>query len=102
MIKCEKFVPLEGKTYIVNSLNQRSSQHTLCNYKDKFILKIGGTDAVRGMLKNDREVLENRIVNPEIYFASTEDWKVVELSYSNPKKRLNFGLWPTMLVSEKD
>ena len=56
---------------------------------------------VRGELKRDHSSLENRLVNPEIYFSETEDWKVVELSHSNPQKRVNFGLWPTVLVPEE-
>jgi len=31
------------KIYLVSSLEQRSSCHTVCNYKNKFIVKFGGT-----------------------------------------------------------
>lgn len=50
LTKCEKFIPSEGKLYIVGSLNQRSAQHTLCAYKNKFILKFGGTDIIGSIL----------------------------------------------------
>lgn len=55
LAKCEKFVPSEGKVYIVNSLNQKSAQHSLCVYNNKFILKFGGTDIMGSILQAHAE-----------------------------------------------
>ena len=37
-------------------------------------------------------------MNPEIYIAETEEWKVIELSFYGSAK-LSFGLWPAVLYS---
>jgi hypothetical protein len=43
LVKCEKFVPLyNNQVYIIHSLRQRSSRHSVTTYKDKYILKFGG------------------------------------------------------------
>ena len=43
MVKCEKMVVNQKvKVYLVSSLEQRSAFHSVCNYKDKLILKFGG------------------------------------------------------------
>ena len=92
LIKCEKFIPSEGKTYIINSLNQRSAKQKLFPYKDKFILKIGGTSFISNQ--------NWHAITPEIYLPETEDWRMIELQIADPRMRINFGLWPGILFSE--
>lgn len=68
-------MPSEGKVYIVNSLQQKSAQHTLCPYKNKFIVKFGGTDVMASILQVHSE--RYHPLAPEIYLAETEEWSLI-------------------------
>lgn len=57
----------KNKIYLVSSLEQRSACHSVCNFKNKFILKFGGTS----VKLNEKETYftENELneLYPEIY-----------------------------------
>lgn len=78
-------------------MNQKSSQHTVYAYKNKFILKFGGSDIISSFLQVNREMY--RPLKPEIYFADTEEWSLVETNTFTLGTRIDFGLWPAVLYS---
>ena len=65
MTRCEKFVPAySSQIYIIHSLKTRSSRHSLTTYKNKYILKFGGT---KKLLKPGEYDPKAQEVPPEIY-----------------------------------
>lgn len=40
-----------------------------------------------------------RPLKPEIYFADTEEWSLVETNTFTLGTRIDFGLWPAVLYS---
>jgi hypothetical protein len=42
LMKCEKFNIITKETFPINFLNTKSSHHSVCNFKDKFLFKFGG------------------------------------------------------------
>ena len=94
LVKCEKFVPLHNnQVYIIHSLRQRSSRHSLTTYKDKYILKFGG---VRRVTEPQAQDSGEDWAPSEIYSLKTEEWSVIPFY-----NRLQFNLYPSIFKAER-
>lgn len=94
-MKCEKFVPLHNnQVYIIHSLRQRSSRHSVTTYKDKYILKFGGIRRLQDEEKGDFG--GDWAAPSEIYSLKTEEWSVIPF-YG----RLQFNLCPSIFKAER-
>lgn len=66
-----------NQVYIIQSLNQRSSRHSISTYKDKYILKFGGVSVP---LDPDQPVQGNKrrcLAFPEVYSLEREEWSTI-------------------------
>lgn len=95
LVKCEKFVPLHNnQVYIIHSLRQRSSRHSVTTYKDKYILKFGGIRRLQDPEAADYS--DDWAAPSEIYSLKTEEWSVIPF-YG----RLQFNLYPSIFKAER-
>ena len=63
LVKCEKFDVFKKQCFPINFLNYNTSNLTVCNYKDQYLLKCGGS--------------ENKNMF-EIYTISSDKWEPID------------------------
>lgn len=86
-------MPLHNnQVYIIHSLRQRSSRHSITTYKDKYILKFGGVRRIT----EEPEFEGDWAAPSEIYSLKTEEWSVIPFY-----NRMQFNLYPSIFKAER-